>query len=115
MLAVLGGLADVERDLIRTRTAEGRSRAKARGQPMAPWVAEYLHEITVFPNGKHDDQVDSTAQFLDWYKKPFVGQNIFELYRRDWEADQQRRKPQPTQTTWAIGSMEWFAEQKKSR
>src|SRR5271168_4829239 len=32
--AVLGGLADVERDLIRTRTAEGRSRAKARGQPM---------------------------------------------------------------------------------
>jgi hypothetical protein len=28
MLAVLGGLA-VERDLIRTRTAEGRSRAKA--------------------------------------------------------------------------------------
>jgi hypothetical protein len=34
MLVVLGGLADVERDLIRTGTAEGRSRAKARGQPM---------------------------------------------------------------------------------
>lgn len=34
MVAVLGGLADVERDLIRTRTAEGRSRAQARGQAM---------------------------------------------------------------------------------
>lgn len=34
MIAVLGGLADVERDLIRTRTAEGRVRAKARGQHM---------------------------------------------------------------------------------
>ncbi len=34
MIAVLGGLADVERDLIRTRTAEGRSRAKAQGQHM---------------------------------------------------------------------------------
>ena len=34
MLAVLGGLADVERDLIRTRTAEGRSRAKQLGQLM---------------------------------------------------------------------------------
>jgi DNA invertase Pin-like site-specific DNA recombinase len=34
MIAVLGGLADVERDLIRTRTAEGRSRATARGQHM---------------------------------------------------------------------------------
>src|SRR6201995_6159621 len=32
MIAVLGGLADVERDLIRTRTAEGRSRAQKRGQ-----------------------------------------------------------------------------------
>jgi DNA invertase Pin-like site-specific DNA recombinase len=34
MLAVLGGLADVERDLIRTRTTEGRSRAKAQGRHM---------------------------------------------------------------------------------
>src|SRR5947208_7250561 len=32
MLAVLGGLADVERDLIRTRTADGRTRAQKRGQ-----------------------------------------------------------------------------------
>src|SRR5438445_11060862 len=32
MLAGLGGLADVERDLIRTRTADGRSRAKAQGK-----------------------------------------------------------------------------------
>jgi DNA invertase Pin-like site-specific DNA recombinase len=35
MLAVLGGLADVGRDLIRTRTAEGRNRAKAQGQQMS--------------------------------------------------------------------------------
>ena len=34
MLAVLGGLADVERDLIRSRTAEGRTRAKAQGKHM---------------------------------------------------------------------------------
>ena len=34
MIAVLGGLADVERDLIRTRMAEGRTRAMARGQHM---------------------------------------------------------------------------------
>src|SRR3954462_6008109 len=34
MIAVLGGLAGVGRGLIRTRTAEGRSRAKARGKHM---------------------------------------------------------------------------------
>jgi len=31
MLTVLGGLAEFERELIRARTSEGRSRAKARG------------------------------------------------------------------------------------
>jgi predicted phage terminase large subunit-like protein len=30
----------------------------------APWLAQYLHELTAFPNGKHDDQVGSTAQVL---------------------------------------------------
>jgi DNA invertase Pin-like site-specific DNA recombinase len=34
MLTVLAGLAEFERDLIRTRTGEGRERAKARGVKM---------------------------------------------------------------------------------
>ena len=34
MIDVLDGLGSVERDLICTRTAEGRSRATARGQHM---------------------------------------------------------------------------------
>lgn len=34
MLTVLGGLAEFERDLIRARTSEGRTRAKARGVHM---------------------------------------------------------------------------------
>jgi alkanesulfonate monooxygenase SsuD/methylene tetrahydromethanopterin reductase-like flavin-dependent oxidoreductase (luciferase family) len=46
-------------------------------------------------NGKHDDQADSTAQFLDWFKMPFPGQNIFGLYRRDAEAAERGRKPDP--------------------
>jgi predicted phage terminase large subunit-like protein len=43
----------------------------------ASWLAEYLHEMTVFPKGKHDDQVDSTAQFLDRVKKPMPGWGIY--------------------------------------
>ena len=34
MLTVLGGLAEFERDLIRSRAGEGRARAKARGLKM---------------------------------------------------------------------------------
>ena len=43
MIAVLGGLADVERDLIRTRTAEGRSRAQKRGQHMGRTLETHRH------------------------------------------------------------------------
>jgi predicted phage terminase large subunit-like protein len=32
----------------------------------APWLAQYVSEITTFPYGKHDDQVDSTSQALEW-------------------------------------------------
>jgi predicted phage terminase large subunit-like protein len=34
----------------------------------AHWLAEYLHELTTFPNSKYDDQVDSTSQALAWTK-----------------------------------------------
>jgi len=58
----------------------------------APWLAQYLHEITTFPNGRHDDQVDSTAQMLDWFKRgsgPSSNAGIFELYRQ--RAEELRR------------------------
>jgi predicted phage terminase large subunit-like protein len=57
----------------------------------APWLAEYRHEMTVFPKGKHDDQVDSTAQFLDWFKKPFPGQGLLEFMRM--QAERLRNPP----------------------
>jgi predicted phage terminase large subunit-like protein len=81
----------------------------------ASWLAEYLHEMSVFPKGKHDDQVDSTAQFLDWFKRPFPGQNVFEYYRRLAQEAEERRKPKPIKTEWAVGSVEWFAELTKSK
>ncbi len=34
-----------------------------------PWLAEYEHELLSFPSVKHDDQVDSTSQFLIWHQK----------------------------------------------
>ena len=37
----------------------------------APWLEQFLHEVAAFPNGKHDDQVDSMSQMLralDYYQ-----------------------------------------------
>ena len=80
----------------------------------APWLAEYLHELTVFPNGKHDDQADATAQFLDWFKTPIPSWGIYELARQRAQAAEPHGKPQPAPTVWARGSMEWQAQQNKS-
>jgi len=35
----------------------------------APWLADYVAELTTFPAGRHDDQVDSTSQALAWAKR----------------------------------------------
>jgi phage terminase large subunit-like protein len=56
----------------------------------APWLAAYLHELAVFPNGRFDDQVDSTAQFLDWFKTSAREDGIYAYYRM--LAEERRRK-----------------------
>ena len=38
----------------------------------ADWLEEYMNELAVFPNGKYDDQVDSTSQALDWIKRGYL-------------------------------------------
>jgi hypothetical protein len=75
----------------------------------APWLAEYLHELTVFPKGKHDDQADSTAQFLDWYNKPGPNDGYFE-WLRDEAMKLKQPAPQPAKVNYAVGSMEWCRE-----
>ena len=32
----------------------------------APWLGDFLNELLSFPNGRHDDQVDSVSQSLRW-------------------------------------------------
>ena len=54
MIAILGGLADVERDLIRTRTSEGRQRAKARGVKLG-------RKPKLTPQQRHEALVRRTA------------------------------------------------------
>jgi hypothetical protein len=52
--------------------------------------------------------------FSELLVQPMESAGLYELYRREARAAEQRRKPQPTKTVYAPGSMEWLAEQKKS-
>jgi len=51
----------------------------------APWLGEYLHEVTSFPKGKYDDQVDSTSQALDSFKHTNHRYGVLEYYWQEAE------------------------------
>ena len=44
----------------------------------APWLEEYIREITGFPGAKHDDRVDSTSQALKNLKEKAKSVAFFE-------------------------------------
>jgi predicted phage terminase large subunit-like protein len=62
----------------------------------APWLAEYLHEMTTFPNGKHDDQADSTSQALDWFRN----NSRIPAIAQFWEQEGKRLKTAPLVTSY---------------
>jgi predicted phage terminase large subunit-like protein len=60
----------------------------------APWLADYLHEITTFPNAKYDDQADSTSQALAWINQRPPEKSHLTVIRREL-ARQRRREGVP--------------------
>ena len=59
----------------------------------APWLEEYLRELTNFPNGRYDDQVDSTSMALEWINtREFQpGMGYFYYMKRLWREQQERQ------------------------
>jgi predicted phage terminase large subunit-like protein len=49
----------------------------------AEWLPQYLHELTTFPGGKHDDQADSTSQALDWAKQGHHTYGLLEYFQQE--------------------------------
>jgi phage terminase large subunit-like protein len=47
----------------------------------AHWLSDYVHEVTSFPTGKHDDQVDSTTQALALIREEMDEPSIIGYYR----------------------------------
>ncbi len=70
----------------------------------APWLAEYLHELTTFPKGRHDDQADSTAQALDWVKQDLIapsgGRNMIAYYEQLIAEANGKPPPRPDPLPW---------------
>ena len=78
----------------------------------APWLTEYICELAMFPNGKYDDQNDSTSQALAWTKQRPKGWGIFEFYRQAARekmppviATVQLKPPSPVSTFFTINGL----------
>jgi hypothetical protein len=54
-----------------------------------------------------------SAAFSELLVEPMIGYGIYEVYRQQAEAAEQRRQPQPVQSVPQPGSMEWSEAQKK--
>jgi terminase large subunit-like protein len=80
-----------------------------------PWNEDLFHVLEGFPDLAHDDEVDACSGALEMLNAEMKGWGIYEFYRQ--QAEQllaEQCKPEPTQTVYAPGSMEWQAEQNKS-
>jgi len=51
----------------------------------AHWLPDYVQELTTFPKGKYDDQVDSTAQALKWITGEGREPGLLVYYRQECE------------------------------
>jgi hypothetical protein len=99
---------------------------------VAPSAYPRVHHIGTFPQledqmtnftsdidraaaGYSPDRVDALVwAFSESLVELMESEGIYEFYRQEAEAAEQRRKPQPAKPVLAPGSMEWQAEQNKS-
>jgi predicted phage terminase large subunit-like protein len=80
----------------------------------AHWLDDYLYELSVFPNGKYDDQVDSTSQGLEAIgHSQMASAGFYAMILRDNAANALARgeSPAPAVSKYAPGCVEWAAEQ----
>jgi predicted phage terminase large subunit-like protein len=63
----------------------------------AGWLEPYLYELAVFPNGKYDDQVDSTSQALGWIRDGYdnVHLGVVEWLKQESEKKTASKDPEP--------------------
>ena len=75
-LPVLPVKVDREKSVRLTATTPLIEAGKVLLPERAAWLHDYVDEMSAFPAGEHDDQVDSTSQALAWLAMPVERENI---------------------------------------
>src|SRR5215472_15955078 len=75
------------------------------------WSEELFRVLEGFPDLAHDDEVDACSGALEILNLRMKGWASYELARRRLEELKQQPAPQLPKKEWAVGSVEWQAEQ----
>ena len=79
------------------------------------WNEDLFRVLEGFPDLAHDDEVDACSGALEMLNPHMKGWGSYEAARRRAQELEEQRKPQPAQIIYAPGSLEWLAEQNKSK
>jgi predicted phage terminase large subunit-like protein len=72
----------------------------------APWLDDYIRELTGFPNARHDDQVDATTQVMAWAAARKRGQDPWIQYAQEWlEEHKHDNDMEPATPGWTKAEM----------
>jgi hypothetical protein len=80
-----------------------------------PWNEKLFRFLEGFPDLSHDDEVDACSGALEMLNPQMASWGFYELTRRQAQAAEERRKPQPAKTVFARGSLEWQAEEERKK
>lgn len=69
------------------------------------WNEEWFSALEGFPEAKHDDDADSTAQAFNAFLDNLANQGLLDLLRREATA---KDAPEAVEPTYAQGSVEWM-------
>ncbi len=83
---------------------------------LGSWNEDLFRILEGFPDLAHDDEVDACSGAHEMLNPDMKGWGAYELARRQYEERQAECEATSgrAEPTWAPGSMEWLAEQKKS-
>ncbi|MBV9202980.1 MAG: phage terminase large subunit, partial [Alphaproteobacteria bacterium] len=79
------------------------------------WNEELFRVLEGFPELAHDDEVDACSGALEMLNHQLKNAGYYEWLRQKAEEYTPQPTPEPPKTVYAVGSMEWQAEQQDKR
>ena len=83
--------------------------------PRRAWNEELFHVLEGFRDLAHDDEVDACSGALEMLNPRMRGWAYYELMRQQAQELKRQGEPEPRETHWPPGSVEWQAEQESKK